>query len=302
MSFVNVEHPPVSENLSILRLDLWILALKLWILASNSWILRREMREKAIEENTTCIFKSGPYEILKVAYESCKYVEEQNEATHALFKSLRGCGWLAYRPDFEAGKMVSVEHESWAKDFPLGNHRMPRAWVEERLKFRDETGVPLEASWEGAGPDVKTIEDMEDVTQHGPLGFKVKLECLKEAHPDGIEEPSVELECDVDLSSEMPDETSFYLQLKAEVENRRKRAVDEFLSSQVKAASEKLKEKQKKRMKIKAALKVLLPTWRKKIRKETVKFSRKQLLEALVPKAGERGKTKTVLLKAAEAV
>ena len=260
------------------------------------------MKETAIEEDTTCKFRSGPYEILRVAYESCKYVEKQNEETHALLKSLRGCGWLVYRPDFEARKMVSVEHEPWAQDFPLGNHRMPRAWIEERLKFRDENGVPLEASWEGAGPGVRTIEDMEDVTQHGPLGCKVKLECLKEEYPDGIEEPSVTLECDVDLSSEMPDEESFYVQLRAEVENRRKRAVDEFLSSQVKAASEKLKEKQKKRAKIKAALKVLLPSWRKKIRKETVKFSRKQLLEALVPRAGEKGKPKKLLLKAAEAV
>ena len=33
-----------------------------------------------------------------------------------------------------------------------------------------------------------------------------------------------------------------------------------------------------------------------------LKFSRKQLPEALVPRAGEKGKRKTMLIKAAEAV
>ena len=260
------------------------------------------MREKSIEEKTPCIFKSGPYEILRVAYEACKYVEKQNEESNALLKELRGCGWLAYRPDFEAKKMVSVEHEPWAIACPQGNHRMPKAWIEERLKFLDENGVPIEANWEGAGPGVEKLEDMEDVTQHGPEGFKVELECLKEKYPDGIEEPSVSLSCDVDLSSEMPEDVSFFVQLKAEVENRRKRAVDEFLSSQVKGTEQKKKEKQIKRMKIKAALKVLLPSWRRKMRKDGLKFSRQQLLETLVPKAGVKGKAKQTLLKAAEAV
>ena len=48
---------------------------------------------------------------------------------------------------------------------------------------------------------------------------------MKEQHPDGIEEPSVAIDCDVDLSSELPDDVSFFVQLQAEVENRRKRAV-----------------------------------------------------------------------------
>ena len=265
-------------------------------------VIRRELREKAIEENTNCIFRCGPYECLRIAVEACKYVEKQNKETNNLLKCPRGCGWLARRPDFEAKKMVTVEHEPWAKEFPLGNHRMPAAWIEERLKFVDADGVPVEANWDGSGPGVKTVEDMEDVTQHGDLGCKVQLECLKEQHPDGIEEPSVVLECDADLSSEMPDDKSFLEQINAEVEQRRKRAVDEFLSTQVKAGDKKKKEKQQARAKIKDALRVLLPRWRKQMRVEGLKFSRKQLLEALVPRAGEKGKRKTMLIKAAEAV
>ena len=39
--------------------------------------LRRELREKALEEKTPCIFKCGPYEILRITYEAVCYIEQE---------------------------------------------------------------------------------------------------------------------------------------------------------------------------------------------------------------------------------
>ncbi len=45
-------------------------------------------------------------------------------------------------------------------------------------------------------------------------------------------------------------------------------------------------------------LSVLLPAWRKKMQAEGLKYSRQQLLEALIPKAGEQGKKAALLSEA----
>ena len=45
----------------------------------------------------------------------------------------------------------------------------------------------------------------------------------------------------------------------------------------------------KRKEKVKAALKVLLPQWRKQMRKEGLSFSRQQLLQSSVPQGGVKG-------------
>jgi hypothetical protein len=126
------------------------------------------------------------------------------------------------------------------------------------------------------------------------------LECCKEVCPDGIEEPHIVLECDIDVSEKLSHEPSSLLQLRAIQQSRRRVAVDKHLSSQRPPDRAALKAKQWQ--KIKQGPKVLLPAWREKMRAEVgIKCSRKQLLEALLPKAGERGKAQS-LSKEAEAL
>ncbi len=108
---------------------------------------------------------------------------------------------------------------------------------------------------------------MEDATQHEPPGTRVELKCCQQVEPQGVEEPSVELQCDVDESLEMPEQGSGWVQLEQAARARRKMAIDAFLTSQVKG-SKRDEEKQKSRQKIKQALKVLLPAWRKKMQAE----------------------------------
>ncbi len=174
--------------------------------------LRRELREKAPKQKVRPIYRCGPYEVLRVAFESCQCIKKQNEADNTLLKALRRNGFLAYRPDFEQGRLVKCDEQAWARELKQGNHRMPAAWIKKRYDFLDERGVPLEATWEGCGAGVTRVEDMEDATQHGPPGTRVELKRCQQVEPEGVEEASVELQCDVDESVELPEQPSGWVQ------------------------------------------------------------------------------------------
>ena len=91
-----------------------------------------------------------------------------------------------------------TNREAWAVKLPQGSHRLRAAWVARRYEGLDAHGVPLEPDWEGSGCMVKILEDMRDVTQHGPEGCEVQLRCVKEP----VWEPIVSIECDTDWSGE----------------------------------------------------------------------------------------------------
>ena len=75
----------------------------------------------------------------------------------------------------------------------------------------------------------------------------------------------------------------------------RKGAIDQYLSTQKKAPESQAKKDN--RAKIEQAFKELLPKWREDMR--ALEVSRKQLLEALIPIAGETNKRKRLLEEAA---
>ena len=63
------------------------------------------------------------------------------------------------------------------------------------------------------------FESMEDATQHGEPGCNNKLECMKEQHPDGIQEPFVEIVGDIGISEELPQQTSGLEEILRNVQN-----------------------------------------------------------------------------------
>ena len=254
--------------------------------------LKRELRDKAKLENTACVLKCGPYEVLRVVYHAYLKLEQTNNEKQNLLRCLRRNGFLAYRPDFEQKTLKPVEGKL-AEEMPQGNHRMPSNWIEQRYRWRDDAGVPFEADWsKDCGPGVKDVEDMVDNTQHGELGCSVKLACYDKS----IKEPHIEFSGDVDISEELPDVVPASVELKAAVDTRRKEAIDQYLTTQAKKVES--QSKKDSRAKIKAAFKELLPKWREDMRK--LELSRKQLLEILVPLAGETNKKKRILEEAAE--
>ena len=102
-----------------------------------------------------------------------------------------------------------------------------------------------------------------------------------------IEEPCVELECHVDVSDALVEQGSGLMYILDKYYCERKVELDPNLSKQ---CSERAKHtaKAKQRAKIKAALRIVLPSLRAKWKKMGLKFSRQQLLESLVPCASQR--------------
>jgi len=126
----------------------------------------------------------------------------------------------------------------------------------------------------------------------GEPGCKVHLSSLKEEFPDGIEEPCVELECDVDISDELVEQGSGLLYILDKFYADQKIELDPNLSKQ---SSVSTKAKRNQRAKVKSALKIILPHLRSQLRKRGLKYSRQQLLESLVPVAGKKGVAKGLI-------
>jgi hypothetical protein len=245
--------------------------------------LKRELRDKAIEQNTQAVYRCGPYEVLRVVYQAHIKLQQQEVESQALLACFRRKGFLAYRPDFEKGCLVPFEDDK----LPMGSHRYPKAWLEHRLSWRDEHGVPVEACWDKrCGAGVEAIEDMMDHTQHGDPKCQVKMACQPHAL---IKEVHLSLSGHVNISAELPDALPHSVELACKVRSRRIRAFDEHLSNQ----AVKNPGKNKERQKIKDAYKIVLPKWRQEQRE--LGLSRKQLLSVLIPVTGDRDKKRKVI-------
>ena len=158
------------------------------------------------------------------------------------------------------------------------------SWHKDRYNWLNAKGVPKDADWsEGCGPGIEGVEDMEDATHNAEEGCKVQLQSWKE-DPTlrlGVHEPAVSLDFDGDgLEALTRVKERFALEVR-----RRTQIVDELLSDQRKSDARRNR-KQKSRAKIKLALKALLPEWRAQMRGQLGEFSRRQLLEVLIPQAG----------------
>ena len=131
---------------------------------------------------------------------------------------------------------------------------------------------------------VKTLEDMRDVTQHGPEGTEVKLKCVKEP----VEEPIVSIECDTDWSTSggVEDVRSSYIEKVTRERSARNISVDKWLTVPALETDEKKQWLKQRRAKIGEACKLVLPRWRKQMAKAGLLSSRSQLLCALVPASG----------------
>ena len=139
-----------------------------------------------------------------------------------------------------------------------------------------EAAGTVEANWdEKCGGGVQSIEDMADATQHGDHNCKVKLAC----HPEApVEEVHLELDGDVDMSSELPEQVPPSIELAEAVKNRRKRSFDEHLSDQTSKVNP---QEAIARQNIKQAYKILLPKWREEM--TSLKLYRKHMLSVLIP-------------------
>ena len=124
----------------------------------------------------------------------------------------------------------------------------------------------------------------------GEAGCKIKLSSFDSE----IEEPCVELECNSDVSDALIEQGSGLLYIIEKYYCESKVDIDPKLTKQGSDLS-KADKTAKKRAKINAALKIVLPNVRRAWRKMGVEYSRQHLLESMVPAAGKKSAKKEVV-------
>jgi hypothetical protein len=254
--------------------------------------LKKEMRHAAMVSNEKPCFRCGPYEILLIAYEAHEHMRKTNLAEQTVLKGLRRNGMLSWRPNLSLGKLVKCSEQEWCKEMPEGSHRYPSEWLENRNAWLNEAGEPSEPVWSKSSV-VKSVEDMTDASYHGEPGCKVQLECWKDSDlAQGQVEPFLEIECDqeaidAEIAKQIVNESKKELML---IE------VNKMLSGsrakQNKSSKSSKHQKHKGKVREKAMMRKALKSWRHQQLDYIKSYSRRQLLQALIPEAG-RSKQKT---------
>ena len=67
---------------------------------------------------------------------------------NTLLKAGRRSGWLNIRPCLESGRFIRCADEEWAQGLLEGSHRMQRDWIEDRMAWLGEDGMPRPTSGE----------------------------------------------------------------------------------------------------------------------------------------------------------
>ena len=104
--------------------------------------LRSELIKLAEAEETRAIFRCGIYEVVRCLVEAIEELRDEMRAGEDLLKAGRRNGWLAVRPSISQKTFLRCDDEAWAQGMPQGSHRMQKSWIEGRLQFLDENGMP----------------------------------------------------------------------------------------------------------------------------------------------------------------
>ena len=261
--------------------------------------LKRLMRDQAAATGKAANFKCGPRQVMLIAAAAHRAVVEANEKTNFVLAGLRRNGMLSYRPKLSEKKLIKADTEEWARALPEGSHRYPKKWLEHRYSWRSEDGVPQKPSWRGCGKSVENHEDMKDHTMHGELGQIVKLSCWKDtALAAGEEEAFIEIDCDgEDLDLKL--QSSLHQEAKTEAKMK---ALSEIagVGCAMKAGEkgEKKKKERHKRRLERAAMRKVMKSWMVNQKEMLKKYSRQQLMQALIPEAGKSKRSQKASKKA----
>ncbi len=121
--------------------------------------------------NTLALFKCGTYKSLRILFEvNEKMFGKFTGGSQLLVSGIYQLGWIAMRPDFEAGKLVKTEGQAWCESFPKGTHRMKSSWFDKRFDHLDkETGIPA--------PQKLCEGDMDIEASSGKIIYKLPTDC-----------------------------------------------------------------------------------------------------------------------------
>ena len=247
--------------------------------------------------------KCRPLELLTIIHESLKALEEETKVKNlVLAEGLRN-GHLAYRPNWKTMKLEPTDDEGWRQDLPglAESHRLKKAWAQDRLKWRDEAGVPVEpvlktktckglGDFEDnasvAGPHEVTVHADEDAADGEPVveGPVNKIAGTK------IEEEQLVFGVFSSLDDSLKqDFIAMGLKQICLRSRLKEKHVQSLLTSQSMKGSNKRKRRMESKMlrgKVKSAA---LAAWRKSSRAQLQSdgVSRAEIMETLVPAVGK---------------
>ena len=113
--------------------------------------ITKEFKELAIKDGRETSFKMNPPELMKVLYNSIKEFNQEADASQLVLHSLRRNGQLAYIPKDGQFQKLTEEICPWMSKLnigPMGSHRYPTCWLEDRFTWCSEDGVPEAPAWQ----------------------------------------------------------------------------------------------------------------------------------------------------------
>jgi hypothetical protein len=96
----------------------------------------------AVAEGTRAIFRCGTYELLRALAGAIEKLKADMDEEDAMLKAWRRNGWLNIRPCLSSWGFISCSSEEWAHGMPTGSHRMRKDWIEDRMTWLNEEGMP----------------------------------------------------------------------------------------------------------------------------------------------------------------
>jgi hypothetical protein len=126
--------------------------------------LKQQLKAAAAKAGLKPILKCGAFEILSIIKKSVDQLEVRCRKDNLVLAAGRRNGMLAYRPDFEAGRLVKPDEQPWCKDIPpcAVSHRLKPEWSKDRYNWLDKDGVPVEPNY-SEGTVAKSLEDQCDM-------------------------------------------------------------------------------------------------------------------------------------------
>lgn len=230
--------------------------------------------------------------MLRVMVEAIEAVIAQMNATQEILAAIRRNGFGALRPSLSQGKFVRADGQAWCQTFPEGNHRMKKEWVDQRYSFLDEDGMPKP-------PEALSFGNQEEQSYHGEEGCERGLKAWEAMQAEGgisdeliqewKSEPWFEMVVDDFKDTEGFQEYKELMNTPKQL--RKELGIDEKLTSQKKNLC-KMKAKWRGHKKYREAMRPM----RKEVVNEMRRlmgdgYSRRQIVQSLVPQAGKTQKS-----------
>ena len=122
--------------------------------------LRAQWQTERKEEHS--VWKVGPLQLVTAVVHAQEKMSEKNLRDNWVLRAAVRNGILVYRPDPASGQLVELLSQPWAESMGLeiGTKRYNPEWLRDRLKWKDDSGVPKEADW-NLSKTAKNISDLQ---------------------------------------------------------------------------------------------------------------------------------------------